>query len=193
MAPFSRIRSALPVIFRWSFQQKQQWAHCARYFLRTRSLPAARHGFELIRVRGAIPPSFKDLTVNTGRGMNVWTQPREVHATGNQVPSPPDAGHDRLSLRRVGSVLARRLDQASTVVPRDGSAAQTLSRFAGPDAPSHAPKQQARTRRRGRTGRKGETTEECGERRNPFQGDCLDCEISGGPSGARRSWQNISC
>ena len=70
--------------------------------------------------------------MNTRRGMNVWTQPREVHATGNQVPSPADAGHDRLSLRRVGSVLARRLDQASTVVPGDGSAAQTLSRFAGP-------------------------------------------------------------
>ena len=63
-----------------------------------------------------------------------------VHATGNQVPSPPDAGHDRLSLRRLEGVLVGRLDQASADVPGDGGAGRgaaidALRPFQNPVAP----------------------------------------------------------
>jgi hypothetical protein len=76
-------------------------------------------------VRSAISHPFKDLTVNIRRGMNVWTQREGVHATGNQVPSPPGAGHDRVSLRRLAGLLAGRLGPRPPVLPGDGREGQT--------------------------------------------------------------------
>src|ERR1019366_5983603 len=76
-------------------------------------------------VRSAISHPFKDLSVNIRRGMNVWTQREGVHATGYQVPSPPDAGHDRVSLRRLAGLLAGRLGPRPPVLPGDGCEGET--------------------------------------------------------------------
>jgi hypothetical protein len=57
---------------------------------------------------------------------------RKAHAVGNQVPSAPDAGDDRLALRRLAGMLAWWLDQRPALVPGDGSPAHTLKRQINP-------------------------------------------------------------
>jgi len=51
-----------------------------------------------------------------------------VHATGNQVPWPPDGGHDRVSLRRMGGYLAWWLNLGLALVSGDGRAEPRVAR-----------------------------------------------------------------
>src|ERR1700680_1596473 len=46
----------------------------------------------------------------------------DVHAPGNQIPAPSDAGHDWLPLRGLAGVLAGRLDPRPTLLSRHGRA-----------------------------------------------------------------------
>jgi len=65
------------------------------------------------------------LTVLRFRAMNVWTEVNS-NATGNQIPAPPDTGHNWLSLRRLGGQLVGRLDPEPAVLSGDGRARSTL-------------------------------------------------------------------
>src|SRR5712691_5862734 len=61
-------------------------------------------------------------------------------AARNQIPSPSDTSYARLPLRRLGGVLARRLDPGPAVLPRDGGEDQTLiCGHAPPTSTSAAP------------------------------------------------------
>jgi hypothetical protein len=48
------------------------------------------------------------------------------NATGNQIPAPPNASHNWLSLRRLGGQLAGRLDPEPAWLSGDGRARSTL-------------------------------------------------------------------
>jgi hypothetical protein len=43
--------------------------------------------------------------------MNVWTTRKAVHANGNPIPSTEDPRHHRDALRRLGGLLAGRLEE----------------------------------------------------------------------------------
>src|SRR5437879_13559605 len=61
-------------------------------------------------------------------------------AARNKIPSPSDTRYARLPLRRLGGVLARRVDPGPAVLPRDGGEDQTLIRgHARPSDTSAAP------------------------------------------------------
>ena len=55
------------------------------------------------------------------------------HATRNEIPPPPLACHDWLPLRGLGGLLARRVDQAPTVLLGHGGEARTPSEQTGRD------------------------------------------------------------
>src|SRR5712691_3551313 len=53
-------------------------------------------------------------------------------AARNKVPSPSDTSYARLPLRRLGGVLARRLDPGPAVLPGDGGEDPTTLRTPAP-------------------------------------------------------------
>jgi len=55
-----------------------------------------------------------------GQRINECADSVQHHAARNQVPGPSNTSDARLPLRRLGSVLAGRLDQRSAVLSRNG-------------------------------------------------------------------------